>query len=164
MVAARRSQGFTLLEVLIAVILVGVSIAALVVANTSFTLANGTGADISTAEFLVEQMRELTATLAVMEPDVTNPTFGIEGGETTLADYDDVDDFDNLAFSPPIAADRTVLSDFAAFSQQVIVQNVSASNFDTVVGDGLSDFFRITVTVSLNGNQLSSTSWIRARF
>jgi len=46
----------------------------------------------------------------------------------------------------------------------VTVENVSASNFDTVVGDGLSDFFRITVTVSLNGNQLSSTSWIRARY
>ena len=164
MVAARRSKGFTLLEILIAVILVGVSIAALVVANTSFTLANGTGADISTAEFLVEQIRELTATLPVMDPDTTNPTFGIEGGETTLADYDDVDDFDNFVFSPPIAADRTVLNDFAAFSQQVIVQNVSASNFDTVVADGSSDFFRITVTVSLNGNQLSSTSWIRALY
>jgi len=131
----------------IAVILVGVSIAALVAANTSFTLANGTGADISTAEFLVEQIRELTAMLPAMDPDTTSPTFGLE--EAALAAYDDVDD---------------VLSDFAAFSQQVTVENVSASNFDTVVGDGLSDFFRITVTVSLNGNQLSSTSWIRARY
>ena len=162
MVVARRSQGFTLLEILIAVVLVGVSIAALVVANTSFTLANGTGADISTAEFLVEQIREMTTTLPVMDPDTTSPTFGLEEG--ALADYDDVDDFDNFAFSPPIAADRSVLNDFAAFSQQVIVQNVSASNFDTVVGDGMSDFFRITVTVSLNGNQLSSTSWIRALY
>lgn len=162
MVVARRRQGFTLLEILIAVILVGVSIAALVVANTSFTLANGTGADISTAEFLVEQMRELTATLPVMDPDTTSPTFGLE--EMTLADHDDVDDFDNFAFSPPIAADRTLLSDFAAFSQHVTVQNVSASNFDTVVGDGASDFFRITVTVWLSGTPLCSTSWIRARY
>jgi len=162
MVVARRSRGFTLLEVLIAVILVGVSIAALVAANTSFTLANGTGADISTAEFLVEQIRELTAMLPAMDPDTTSPTFGLE--EAALAAYDDVDDFDNFTFSPPIGADRIVLSDFAAFSQQVTVENVSASNFDTVVGDGLSDFFRITVTVSLNGNQLSSTSWIRARY
>jgi len=160
MAVARRSKGFTLLEVLIAVILVGVSIAALVVANTSFTLANGTGADISTAEFLVEQIRELTTMLPVMDPDTTSPTFGLE--EAALLDYDDVDDFDGMTFSPPIGADRSVLNDFGAFSQQVTVENVSASNFDTVVL--VSDFFRITVAVTLNGNQLSSTSWIRARY
>jgi len=130
MVVARRSRGFTLLEVLIAVILVGVSIAALVAANTSiavilvgvsiaalvaantsFTLANGTGADISTAEFLVEQIRELTAMLPAMDPDTTSPTFGLE--EAALAAYDDVDDFDNFTFSPPIGADRIVLSDLS---------------------------------------------------
>jgi type II secretory pathway pseudopilin PulG len=160
MAVGGRSQGFSLLEILISVLLVGLSITALVIANSSFTAANATGADISTAEFLIEQIRELTAMLPVMDPDTTTPSFGLE--EATLAACDDIDDFDGMAFSPPIGANRAPLNDLAAFSQQVVVQNVSASDFSTVMADGGSDFVRVTATVSLNGNRIASASWIRA--
>jgi hypothetical protein len=151
---------------MISVVLVGMSITALVVANNAFTMANGAGADLSTAEFLIEQIRELTTMLPVSDdPDATSwTTFGPE--EASLADYDDVDDFDNTTFSPPISAtpQRTVLSDFTGFSQHVTVENVDASNFDTVVADRASGFVRVTVSVSQNGGLISSTSWIRARY
>jgi len=165
MAAARSRAGFSLIEIMISIILVGMSITALVVANNAFTMANGAGADLSTAEFLIEQIRELTIMLPVSDPTATSwTTFGPE--EASLADYDDVDDFDNATFSPPISTgtDRPVLRDFAAFSQHVTVENVDASNFDTVVADRSSDFVRITVTVSENGDLISSTSWIRARY
>ena len=61
-------NGFSLVEVLIAILLVGLAIASLVTANSALTKANGAGADLSTAEFLIEQMRELTAMLAVIDP------------------------------------------------------------------------------------------------
>jgi len=73
--------------VLIAVVLVGLAITALLVANSSFTIANGAGTDLSTAEFLIEQIRELTAMLPVIDPQSSTTTFGPE--ETNLADYDD---------------------------------------------------------------------------
>jgi len=147
---------------MISVVLVGMSITALVVANNAFTMANGAGADLSTAEFLVEQIRELTTMLPVADPEATNwTTFGPE--EASLAAYDDVDDFDNATFSPPISANRTALSDFSTFSQHVTVENVNASNFDAVVADRSSDFVRVTVSVSQHGGLISSTSWIRAR-
>jgi hypothetical protein len=153
-----------LIEVLIAVILVGLSIAALVAANGSFTMANITGADISTGEFLVEQLRELTTTLPVSEQaaDVAWTTFGPE--EPNLASYDDLDDFDGASFSPPINAGRQVLNDFAVFTQDVTVENINQSNFDQTVADRSSDFVRVTVTVSRNAQEISSASWIRARF
>jgi prepilin-type N-terminal cleavage/methylation domain-containing protein len=53
----RETRGFTLVEVLIATLLVGLAIAALVAANGSFSMANVAGADLSTAEFLAEQIR-----------------------------------------------------------------------------------------------------------
>jgi len=162
MTVGGRSKGFSLLEILISVLLVGLSITALVIANSSFTTANATGADISTGEFLIEQIRELTAMLPVMDPSTTNPSFGLE--EATLAAYDDIDDFDGMTFSPPIGTNRTALNNLATFSQQVIVQNVSASSFSTVVADGSSDFVRVTVTVSINGSTIGSASWIRARY
>ncbi len=127
------SRAFTLIEVLIAAILVGLSIAALVAANGTLTMANGAGTDQSTAEFLAEQIREMTAMLSVVEPGATSPSWGAE--ETTLAGYDDLDDFDGATFSPPIGANRVALNEFAAFSQQVTVQNVNPSNFDQVVAD-----------------------------
>lgn len=163
MASTRSRNGFTLIEVMIAVVLVGLSITALAVATNSFTLANGAGADLSTAEFLVEQIRELTTLLPVADPPETSwTTFGPE--EAGLATYDDVDDFDNATFSPPINASRAALNELAGFSQQVTAENVSSSNFDTVVADRSSPFVRITVNVRQNSDLISSATWIRARY
>ena len=158
-----HDSGFSLIEVLIASILVGMAIAALVVANGAFTMANGAGADLSTAEFLVEQIREMTTTLPVSEPNVTTwTTFGPEEGSP--ADYDDVDDFDGATFSPPINANRVALTNYTAFSQTITVENLNATDFDQVVADCTSDFVRVTVQVSLNTRPLCSASWVRARY
>lgn len=162
-------RGFTLIEVLIATLLVGLSIAALVAANGSFTLANATGSDLSTAEFLAEQIRELTTMLPVADPDATTWTvLGPETGETSLNAYDDVDDFDGFnsaSLSGPISAQKTTLAALSAFSQQVTVQKLNPSNFDEAWSDGsTSNFVRVTVIVLENGWQVSSASWIRAKY
>lgn len=155
-----KKHGFSLIEVLIAILLVGLAIVSLIVASGSFTKANAAGTDLSTAEFLIEQIRELTTLLPVIDPQTGDSTFGPESGET-LANYDDLDDFDGVSFSPPINANRQTLSSFDAFSQQVTVENVSDSNFGQVVGDHSSDFIRVTVQVFLNSKEISSTSWLR---
>jgi type II secretory pathway pseudopilin PulG len=161
--AVRRPlSGFSLIEILVSVLLVGLAITALVAASNSFTMANGAGANLSTAEFLIEQIRELTAVLAVIDPQTETTFFGPE--EAGVALYDDVDDLNGATFSPPIGADRTSLNDLAGFSQQIVVQNVSQSNFSLPVANHSSNFVRITVTVSLNGHPVSSASWIRARY
>jgi prepilin-type N-terminal cleavage/methylation domain-containing protein len=160
----RYKSGFSLIEVLIAILLVGLAVASLMAANSALTRANGAGTDLSTAEFLLGEIRELTALLPVVDPD-GGSTFGFETGEVLLT-YDDLDDFDGEVFSPPIGADRVALTDSAAFSQQITVENVSASNFEQVVGKdhSLSDFVRVTVTVFLNSRPISSASWLRARY
>jgi prepilin-type N-terminal cleavage/methylation domain-containing protein len=155
------NSGFSLIEVLIAIILIGLAIASLIAANSSFTEANAAGTDLSTAEFLLEQIRELTTLLPVIDSNDGTSTFGPE--EATLADYDDLDDFDGANFSPPISADREVLNDFAAFSQQITVENVNAANFEQVVSNHSSFFVRVTVKVFLNSREIVSASWIRAR-
>lgn len=138
----RHRSGFTLVEVLIAVALIGLAIASLLMANISFTKANSVGMDLSTAEFLIEQIRE----------------------RTTLVAYNNLYSFDNASFSPPIDSNGEVLSDFAAFSQQVTVENVSPADFEQVVSDYSSSFVRVTVKVLLNSGEISSASWIRAQY
>jgi prepilin-type N-terminal cleavage/methylation domain-containing protein len=162
-----KKNGFTLIEVLIAIILVGVAIASLIAANISFTRANSVGTNLSTAEFLIEQIRELTAMLPVVNLDKGTP-LGPEAGET-LTNYNDVDDFDGFNstnLSAPINASREPLSNFAEFSQQVTVQKVDNTNFGTVVADTdtSSHFVRVTVKILLNGKEISEASWIRAQY
>jgi len=159
----KYNSGFSLIEALIAILLVGFAMASLLAANGAFTKANGAGTDLSTAEFLIEQIREFSTLLPVIDPETEAAVFGPESGEV-LANYDDLDDFDGANFSPPIGADRSPLTDLAAFSQQITVENVNASNFEQAVADHGSPFVRVTVRVYLNSREISSERWLRARY
>ncbi|MHC5074446.1 MAG: prepilin-type N-terminal cleavage/methylation domain-containing protein [Planctomycetota bacterium] len=136
-----KKNGFTLIEILIAVVLIGLAVVSLVASSMSFTQANGFGTNLSTAEFLVQQVRELTA----------------------MADYSDLFSYDGVSFNPPKGANNEVLVDFSEFTQYVTVDNVDDSDFESVVGDHCSNFVRVTVDVRLNSRVLSSSSWVRAR-
>jgi len=147
-----RKNGLTLIEVLMAIILIGVAIASLVAANGLLTKTNSFGLDLSTAEFLIEQIRELTTPLPAVDPN----------GTATLVTYDDLDDLNGASFRPPINANREPLNDFAAFTQEITVENVSDTNFEIVVAHHGSHFVRITVRILSNNNEIISSSWIRA--
>jgi prepilin-type N-terminal cleavage/methylation domain-containing protein len=136
-----KRKGFTLIEVLIAILLVGLAIASLVAASGSFTKANAAATNLSTAEFLIEQVRERSMSVA-------------------YEDLHDLEHFDGIVFSPPINASGENLSNFAAFSEQITAENVSESDFESL--DPGSDFIRVTVKVFLNSKQISSASWLRA--
>ena len=155
--------GFTLIEAMIAMLIVGLTIAALVASTGAFTRTNAAGIDLSTAEFLIEEIRELTASLPVIDPVTGTANFGPEAGETSLALCNDLDDFDGASYNPPIDINRTALTNFPNFTQQVQVQNVAVSNFTTVVADHTTNFYRVTVTILMNGTALTSANWIRAR-
>jgi prepilin-type N-terminal cleavage/methylation domain-containing protein len=137
----KNKHGFTLIETLFATMLLGLVIAALVAASGAFTMANGYGVDLSTAEFLIEEVRERTANV----------------------DFDTlVTTYDGQTFSPPVDLTGAAMSDFGGFSQQVQMEYVQSGNFTNTV-TGPTDFVRVTVTVTKGGAPVSSTSWIRAR-
>ena len=162
-----RNTGFTLLEALFASILLGLAIVSLVAANGAFTASNWAGVEMSTAEFLVEEIREFTANMPVSDPDDTDYYFGHEAGEAS-GFYDDIDDFydgdsDGIDICPPIDANGEVLNDFSEFTQHVQVLSVLASDLQTSAGwcHHGSDFLRVTVSIYKNGNQITQASWIR---
>ena len=134
------ANGFTLAEILVAVVIIGIAIAALVGANGAFTQVNGAAVNLSTAEFLIEEIRELT----------------------TMSAYDDLYDFDT-SFCPPVDISGTELTDFSSFTQQVTVEYVDPSSLETPVADD-RDFIRITTTILQNNRPVSSASWIRANY
>ena len=126
-------------------VLLGVAIAAIVGSNAAFTQQTAQAGQTSTAEFLVEQIRELTALLPVSDPN---------GGG--------VYNFDGAAFNPPIDSRQRQLVGFSGYSQTVTVENVSVNNFQQTVADYSSDFVRVTVKIFYNNSEITKTCWIRS--
>ncbi|MCD4831792.1 MAG: prepilin-type N-terminal cleavage/methylation domain-containing protein [Anaerohalosphaeraceae bacterium] len=154
-----KKNGFTLIEILVAIIIIGIAIASLIGSNGYYSYASASAADITTAEFLVSQIKTITSLLPLRDPQTGTGVFGPE--EASLATYDDVDDFDDAVLSPPVDARRSPLSALARFTQQVTVNNISAANFQQTVTDHSSDFIKITVRILADGIEISSVSWIR---
>lgn len=138
----KQYGGFTLLEALFAAMLIGLVVVALIAASGAFTVANGYGVDLSTAEFLIEQVREMTT-----RPEAT---------------FDGLVSLDDVAWLPPKDAAGNTLSEFSEFAQKIDVDYLQPSNL-TQVSASATDFIRLTVTVYKNNKPVSSTSWIRAR-
>jgi type II secretory pathway pseudopilin PulG len=156
-------RAFTLAEVLVAMILIGLAIVSLLAGSRAFTQVNSSAVNLTTAEFLIDQIQELTTPFDVVDPQNTTAIFGPEPGESLL-DYDDIDDFDGASFCPPINANRQQLNEFGAYTQQITVENVSETDFEVVVADHSTPFVRVTVRVFLQGEQLNSRQWLRARY
>ncbi|MHC4757746.1 MAG: prepilin-type N-terminal cleavage/methylation domain-containing protein [Planctomycetota bacterium] len=134
-------QGFTLVEVLVAVMLIGIAVAALIGSNISFTQANNFGTELSTSEFLAQQIREFSA----------------------MINYSNLHSYDGVSYNPPKGLDGQDLTEFSEYTQQIAVENVSDSDFESVVADHSSNFVRVTVSVLINSQEILSSTWIRAR-
>ena len=89
-VAASRRPGFSLIETAITVVIVGLAIAATMVAVTSSTRLNAEAAHLTTATLLAQHTREWTSRLPVFDPNTD-----------TTNDFDDLQDFADVTFQPP---------------------------------------------------------------
>lgn len=155
-------SGMTLVEVMVATVLIGIALSAMVGANGYITQTNRAGCDLSVAESLLEHIKEKTEALPVVDPETSNAQLGPEEADWTL--YDDLDDFDGASFCPPIDARGNVLNQWSTFTQQVVVQNVKVDDMATSVADLASNFYRVTVTILHQQKPVTSGSWIRCMY
>ncbi len=134
------AAGFTLLEAMLASLLIGFAIAALAASSGAFTLNNAAGVDLSTAEFLIEEIRERTATIS----------------------YSGLPALHNQQYQPPIDVSGAQMPEFSTFAQTITVRYVNPANLiQTTVAD--NSLVRVSVAVTKNNRLVSSASWIRAR-
>ena len=103
--------GFTLIETSMATVIIGVGVLAMVDAQSAFIVSNQWSSHAASATFLANEIRELTRNLPKHDP-VTGITlvddgsgnmilsgWGVDNGEVTVDDFDDIDDFDGITFS-----------------------------------------------------------------
>lgn len=157
--------GFTLIETSLATLIIGIGVVAMVDAQTAFLVSNQWSSHAASATFLANEVRELTRSLPKHDPvvglylgedgdgDETLFGWGPDAGETTLDDFDDIDDFDGMSFSfvgtaglddldlpGPINAYREVIPDLSidgveqtgamfGWSQIVLVNKINPYDF-----------------------------------
>jgi type II secretory pathway pseudopilin PulG len=150
MIRRRRSdrRAFTLIETALATVIIGVGVLALIESQQAFMSANDWSTHAATATYLANEVRELTRKLPKHDP-VTGLYFesqgpnqvlrgwGPETGEVEVSDFDDVDDFDGIVFSPtgtPGAADGDLPGPIDAFGS--VIPEIQADGSLMLDGQG----------------------------
>jgi len=98
-----RRGGFTLLEIAVATIIIGVGLTALMATMRAGTSANSSSNKLTTSLFLAQNIHEWTRRLPFRDPDpedAGNPP-GPDGGTSPQDFVDDVDDLMDVTFCPP---------------------------------------------------------------
>ena len=158
LIAQRPRRAFTLIESALVTVIVGLGVVAMLELLANGTRANADSTELTTAVHLARNVRELTLGLAFYDP--ADPThWGAESGET-LTTYDDVDDLDGKAFTPPIDARRQLLTAYAGWQQTVTVESADVNRLTLSVPKGSQPVNRVTVVISHHNRAVYRTSWL----
>jgi len=160
-----HARGFTLLETMLALVIIAVGILAFIDAQAAFTRSNNWSSRAATGMLLANEIRELSRRLPRHDP-VTGLTltqaggsqvltgWGREAGEVSVDDIDDLDDLDGMTFGdggtfagpidafgfvvPAVDLDGNPFPDgrgLQGWRQQVIVDKLDPYNFGLVRAD-----------------------------
>ena len=132
-----RSGGFTLMEAVFSILIVGLGVAALMQVFASGTNVNDFGNKLSTAVFLAGELRSMT-------DDV---------------DFVDLPDFDGAEYYG-VDSNEVPLTGMQDYLQSLTVEEVNP--IDMTVSAGDTDMYRLTATVTYKGQLLSEISWLRS--
>ena len=147
--ASRASPAFTLIELLITIVLVGIVLLALIMSFHESLKSLERQKDLLSASLLSEDLMNEIRSKQYANPQYST-NFGRETGETNRIRFNDVDDYDNWSETPPKTMEGSNLPNCAGFTRRVIVVNVPATNFNSppLPDYYTNDFKRITVVVS----------------
>jgi len=156
--------GFSLIEVAVATVIIGLGVVALVATTMSNTRTNDAGKKYSQAVFLAQEIREWTLKLPFSDPDPgdqDNPP-GPDGSDPQTF-VDDLDDLMTVTYNPPRDGQGTAIADLAGWSQTITMTWLNADNLAQTVNPGTSDVVLVSVTITYQGTALLTTSWLVTR-
>lgn len=139
--APARRRAFTLLETMLALVIIGVGVLAFVDAQSAFVRSNNWSSQAATGMLLANEIRELTRNLPRHDPvtsisiqgtgvGATVVGWGRESGEVTIDDIDDLDDLDGMSFG----VGGTIEGPINAAGEQV--PEIGADGVPVVDGEG----------------------------
>jgi len=152
----------TLIEIAVATAIIGIGVAAIMVAATSTTLVSDAGRKLTQAIFLAQEVREWTLKLPFSDPDPgdeDNPP-GPDGAENPQTAVDDLDDLMDVTYSPPRDGQGVAISDMTGWSQKFTLTWRNRDNLAQTVAAGASDVINVQVQIEYRGRNILTTSWI----
>lgn len=159
-----RRQGFTLIEVAVATVIVGLGVVAVLMTSGSTSRVNASGRDLMRGLVLVQEMREWTMSLPFSDPDpgdIGNPP-GHDGSDPQVF-VDDLDDLMNVTYSPPRDAMGTTIYDMEDWSQTITLTWLNPADLSQTVSDGASDVINVKVDIRYNGQPVVESNWLATR-
>ena len=148
--AARFEKAFTFVEVLLATVIVGVAVPAILLLVGSTTMQSKGSQEYTGAMMLANHTREMMSGLS----------------------FDEVRNLNGQSFSPPADANRQTILGMETWKQSIAVQLVGDSqgqHLDTI-GDTSAIAARVTVTISKRKSastpwgQVVTISWLKTRY
>ena len=159
----RRSGGFTLAEVLMATVVMGVGMAAIMGALRSGTQINAGASDMSQGVFLAQELRECMGNLPFSDTDQEHQENPPGLDEASISYADDLDDYNHQTFCPPVNSMGDLLANMSRWSQTVDITWKNDNNIAAGVSDGASDTAYVKVTIRHDGEVVLTTGWIVSR-
>ncbi|MCG2660079.1 MAG: type II secretion system GspH family protein [Kiritimatiellae bacterium] len=146
-----RQSAFTLIELLITIVLVGIVLLALIMNFHESLKSMERQKDLLSASLLSEDlMNEIRSRQYVQSPP--------SGGTNNRVDFNDVDDYTNWSETPPKTIEGVILSNYIGFTRRVFVVNVSNVSDWAAPTTNTTDFKRITVVISNTAFAVSNMS------
>lgn len=112
---------YSLVEVMLAIVIVGTAMTAAAQLFMVSTQQNQYGLQMSNGMMLAQGLFELISSKQFCDPIYGEQYYGPEPSETTLAQYNDVDDFDGQTLNPPIDAGGNQITALGQYTQKVTV-------------------------------------------
>jgi type II secretory pathway pseudopilin PulG len=159
----RAPVGFSLVEVMVSTVLVGVGLAAVLMATQSSTTVNQAARNSMAAAYLAEEVREWTLQLAFEDPDGDEGDVLEPDSSDAATGPDDINDLRGAVFAPPRSATGAILEGMPGWSQVITVDWKAPASLCTTVEPGCSDVVRVTVTILRHGEPRYAAAWLAAR-
>ncbi|HEY2589227.1 MAG TPA: prepilin-type N-terminal cleavage/methylation domain-containing protein [Tepidisphaeraceae bacterium] len=161
---ARR--GFTLVEAALAMVIVGTGVMALLQLITAGTMVNASGATLTEAVNLANNIHEISLGLPLQDPTGKTPITKESGPPTN---YTRLWSMNGDTYSPPLDVTRLPIASYSKWSQNVTINTVDPANVTAVRPNNnntdptqgpVYPTARMTVVVKHNGQFVYQTSWL----
>lgn len=156
-----RDGGFSLIEVAVATVTIGVAVAALLTTVSSGTQTNDAGKRLTQAVFVAQEIREWTLRLPFTDPDPGdqgNPP-GPDGSSPQVW-VDDLDDLMDVTYQPPRDGRGYAITDMPRWSETLTLTWRNPDNLSAEAADGSTDVVHVQVEVRYRDRPVLTTGWL----